>query len=331
MQFGVLGAGSYGTAIAIALARRGSKTHLWGRDPDALAAMQEARINRRYLPECRFPTELTASSDLETTLQQSAHVMLVVPSAALRETCERIKPLLGPEQGLGCACKGLEPGTGKLVHEVVAEVLGQARPLAVISGPTFAKEMGLGMPTAVTVASPVPTFAELIAQAMHGDGFRAYTSDDVIGVEIGGSAKNVMAIAVGIADGLKLGANTRAALITRGLAEIMRLGEALGARPETLMGLSGMGDLVLTCTDNQSRNRRMGLLLAEGKSVSQAIEQIQQVVEGIKAAPEVLRLAQLHHIEMPITEQVVRLINGEINAVQAVQALAMRPSKAETE
>ncbi|MGH8519802.1 MAG: NAD(P)H-dependent glycerol-3-phosphate dehydrogenase, partial [Panacagrimonas sp.] len=190
-------------------------------------------------------------------------------------------------------------------------------------------EMGLGLPTAVTVASRNDAFADLIAQSLHGDGFRAYTSDDVVGVEIGGSAKNVMAIAVGIADGMGLGANTRAALITRALAETMRLGEALGARAETLMGLAGMGDLVLTCTDNQSRNRRMGLLLAQGKSVAQAIEEIQQVVEGVKAAPEVLRLARRLGVDMPITEQVVRLIAGEITPVQAVKNLATRPSKAE--
>jgi glycerol-3-phosphate dehydrogenase (NAD(P)+) len=328
---GVLGAGSYGTAMAIQLARRGTPTRLWGRNEAELAAMQQGRVNTRYLPGCHFPISLTATSDLEATVQGATHLLIVVPSHALRETLERIAPLLGPEQGLACACKGLEPGTGRLVHEVVAHVLGEARPLAVISGPTFAKEMGLGLPTAVTVASLNESFADLIAQSLHGDGFRAYTSDDVVGVEIGGSAKNVMAIAVGIADGMSLGANTRAALITRGLAETMRLGEALGAKPETLMGLSGMGDLVLTCTDNQSRNRRMGLLLAQGKTVPQAIEEIQQVVEGVKAAPEVLRLARSVGVDMPITEQVVRLIAGEITPVQAVKNLATRPSKAETE
>lgn len=329
--FGVLGAGSYGTAMAIQLARRGAPTHLWGRNETELAAMQEARINARYLPDCHFPAALAATSDLDATLAGAAHLLIVVPSHALRETLVRIAPMLTADQGLACACKGLEPGSGRLVHEVVADVLGEARPLAVISGPTFAKEMGLGLPTAVTVASRTLAFADLIAQALHGDGFRAYTSDDVVGVEIGGSAKNVMAIAVGIADGLGLGANTRAALITRGLAEIMRLGEALGANPETLMGLAGMGDLVLTCTDNQSRNRRMGLLLAQGKSVPQAIQDIQQVVEGVKAAPEVLRLAHSLRVEMPITEQVVRLLRGEISAVQAVKNLATRPSKAEIE
>lgn len=330
-MLGVLGAGSYGTAMAIQLARRGAPTRLWGRDPGALATLQSARVNTRYLPGCRFPASLSASADLEATVRDSAHLLVVVPSAALRVTLERVAPLLAPEQGLACACKGLEPGSGRLVHEVVADVLGAARPLAVISGPTFAREMGLGLPTAVTVASRHGAFADLIAQSLHGDGFRAYTSDDVVGVEIGGSAKNVMAIAVGIADGMGLGANTRAALITRGLAEIMRLGEALGAHAETLMGLSGMGDLVLTCTDNQSRNRRMGLLLAQGRTVAQAIEEIQQVVEGVKAAPEVLRLAQRHRVDMPITEQVVRLVAGEITPAQAVRALAMRPAKAETE
>lgn len=326
---GVLGAGSYGTAMAIQLARRGTATRLWGRNAAELAAMQAERINPRYLPGCHFPAALTATSDLETTVRDSSHLLVVVPSSALRETLDRIAPWLGAEQGLACACKGLEPGTGRLVHEVVADALGETRTLAVVSGPTFAREMGLGLPTAVTVASRDEVFAELIAQSLHGGGFRAYTSDDVVGVEIGGSAKNVMAIAVGIADGMGLGANTRAALITRGLAEIMRLGEALGARAETLMGLAGMGDLVLTCTDNQSRNRRMGLLLAEGMSVAQASEEIQQVVEGVKAAPEVLRLARRLGVDMPITEQVVRLIAGEIQPVQAVKNLATRPSKAE--
>lgn len=328
---GVLGAGSYGTALAIQLARRGTPTRLWGRNRDELATMQAARVNARYLPGCHFPAALTASADVDETVRGATHLLIVVPSHALRETLVRIEPLLTLEQGLACACKGLEPGTGRLVHEVVADVLGEARALAVISGPTFAREMGLGLPTAVTVASRNLAFADLIAQALHGDGFRAYTSRDLVGVEIGGAAKNVMAIAVGIADGLGLGANTRAALITRGLAEIMRLGEALGANPETLMGLAGMGDLVLTCTDNQSRNRRLGLLLAEGRSVAAAIGEIRQVVEGVNAAPEVLRLARALRVDMPITEQVVRLIDGEITPVQAVKNLATRPSKAEIE
>ena len=208
-------------------------------------------------------------------------------------------------------------------------MLGSAHPLAVVSGPTFAKELGMGLPTSVTVASTDAVFADKIAKRLHGDGFRAYTAEDVPGVEVGGAVKNVMAIGVGIADGMGLGANTRAAIITRGLAEIMRLGERLGARSETLMGLSGMGDLVLTCTDNQSRNRRMGLLLAQGRSRSQAIEEIQQVVEGVKAAPEVHRLAQKHGVDMPITAAVNAVLAGEMTPVQAVRALATRPQRAE--
>lgn len=326
----VLGAGSFGTALAIQLARRGAPTLLWGRDAAKMQAMQEARENQQYLPACPFPAKLTATADLHAAVRDAEDLLISTPSHALRETLMAIRPLLRPGQGIACACKGLEPGSGRLVHEVIEDAIGTAYPFAVISGPTFAKELGIGLPTAVTVASGNAAFAGKIAQCLHGDGFRAYTADDLIGVEIGGAAKNVMAIAVGIADGLNLGANTRAGVITRGLSEIMRLGEALGARPETLMGLSGMGDLVLTCTDNQSRNRRMGLLLAQGKSVADAIKEIQQVVEGVKAAPEVLRLAKRLGVEMPITEAVSRVIAAEITPVQAVMALATRPRKAES-
>lgn len=328
-RMGVLGAGSFGTALAIHLARRGSATLLWGRDAQRMQAMQLARENTAYLPGCAFPLRLTATADLAEVVTRSEDVLIATPSHALRETLAAIRPLLRRGQGIACACKGLEPGSGRLVHEVIEDVVSTAHPLAVISGPTFAKELGIGLPTAVTVASADAAFAEKVAGALHGDGFRAYTADDLPGVEIGGAAKNVMAIGVGIADGLNLGANTRAALITRGLAEIMRLGEALGARPETLMGLAGMGDLVLTCTDNQSRNRRMGLLLAQGRSVAQATAEIRQVVEGIKAAPEVLRLAARHRVEMPITEAVHRVLAGEISPIEAVRVLATRPPRPE--
>lgn len=329
-RVGVIGAGSYGTALAIQLARRGTPTMLWGRSAGETARMQSARENQRYLPGCAFPPPLTATSDLAAVVAAADDLLVVVPSHAVRDVLARLRPLLRPGQGIACAAKGFEPGTGKLMHEVFAEELGEQWPFAVISGPTFAGELGRGLPTAVTIASADAAFAQRLAEALHGDGFRAYTADDVIGVEIGGSAKNVLAIAVGVADGLHLGANTRAALITRGLAEIMRLGVALGANPETLMGLSGVGDLVLTCTDNQSRNRRMGLLLAKGASVDDAIREIQQVVEGVKAAPEVRRLAHRLGVEMPITEQVCRLLEGQISAMDAVRALADRPQKAET-
>lgn len=327
---GVLGAGSFGTALAIQLARRGSPTLLWGRDSAKLDAMQAARENKQYLPGCAFPIRLLALSDLRAVVLSSEDLVVSTPSHTLRETLKSIKPDLKPGQGIVAACKGFEPGSGLLVHEVFEDVLGHKHPLAVISGPTFAKEIGIGLPTSVTVASADEDFAQKIALRFHGDGFRAYTADDLPGVEVGGAAKNVMAIAVGIADGLGLGANTRAGVITRGLNEIMNLAEALGAKRDTLMGLSGMGDLVLTCTDNQSRNRRMGLLLAQGKSVAEAIQEIQQVVEGVKAAPEVLRLAQKHGVEMPITAAINRVLSGECTPIEAVRLLASRPQKAES-
>jgi len=328
-RIAVIGAGSYGTALAIQLARRGAHTWLWGRDPHAMEQLQRERENARYLPGCRFPDTLEATSDISLALTDIEDLLIVVPSHALRETLERVKPLLRAEHGIASACKGLEPGTGKLVHEVFADVLGDSHELAIVSGPTFAKELAKGAPTAVTVASAHDPFAERMALALHGDGFRAYVSNDIVGVEVGGSVKNVLAIAVGIADGLGLGANARAALITRGLAEIMRLGSALGAQVETLMGLAGLGDLVLTCTDDQSRNRRMGLLLARGHSVDAAVAEIRQVVEGVRVAPEVLARAHSLGIEMPITEQVCKVLSGETSPLQAVQALANRPAKNE--
>jgi glycerol-3-phosphate dehydrogenase (NAD(P)+) len=325
----VLGAGSFGTALAIQLARRGSQTVLWGRDAAKLAAMQAARENQQYLPDCHFPVKLKASADLEAAVRESDDLLIATPSHVLRATLELVRPMLRDGQGIVAACKGLEPNSGKLVHEVIEEVFDHSRPFAVLSGPTFAKELGIGLPTAVTIASHEQSFAEKFARLLHGDGFRAYWSDDLVGVEVGGAAKNVMAIGVGIADGMSLGANTRAALITRGLAEIMRLAIAMGGKAETLMGLAGMGDLVLTCTDNQSRNRRMGLLLAQGKSVKEAIADIRQVVEGVKAAPEVLRLARRYGVDMPITDAVSGVLEGRLSAVEAVRTLATRPARAE--
>ncbi|PPE74803.1 glycerol-3-phosphate dehydrogenase [Solimonas fluminis] len=327
----VLGAGSFGTALAVHLARRGSDTFLWGRNADKMAAMEAARENAQYLPGCHFPARLAAVSDLAAAVRDSEDLLISTPSYALRETLESLKPLLRPDQGIACACKGLEPNTGRLVHEVILDVVGARNPIAVISGPTFAKELGIGLPTAVTIAAQDEGFTRRLVGRLHGDGFRAYSSEDFAGVEIGGAAKNVMAIGVGIADGLSLGANTRAGMITRALAEMMRLGKALGGKPETLMGLAGMGDLVLTCTDNQSRNRRMGLLLAQGKTVPEAIQEIQQVVEGVRAAPEVVRLARRLEVEMPITEAINAVIQGEITPVQAVMQLATRPARAELE
>lgn len=328
-RLAVLGAGSFGTALAIHLARRGHHTLIWGRDGAAMAAMEAARENAAYLPGMPFPAKLEALGDLEAAVRGCVDLLIATPSSALGATVRAVAPLLRPGQGIVCACKGLEPGTARMAHEVIAEALPGGHPVAVLSGPTFAKELALGLPTAVAIASKDEAFAEKIAHEFHGDGFRAYPSDDVIGVEIGGAAKNVMAIGVGIADGLGLGANTRAGFIARSLNELMRLGVAAGARPETFMGLAGLGDLVLTCTDNQSRNRRFGLLLAEGKSPAEAAAIIGQVVEGAKAAAEVLRLAARLGVDTPITREIAKVISGESKPVEAVSALAQRPLRAE--
>jgi glycerol-3-phosphate dehydrogenase (NAD(P)+) len=327
----VLGAGSYGTSLAVHLARMGGKAWLWGRDRAQLEHLAADRENKEYLPGVKFPKGLVIEPDLRAAVAAADHVLVAVPSHALHAVLRLIAPMLEPGHGVASASKGLEPETGKLGHEVVADILGRDCRYAIISGPTFAREVGQGLPTAVTVASDDHAFAEIIAHALHGGGFRAYTSDDVVGVEIGGSVKNVIAIGVGASDGLGLGANARAMLMTRGLAEIMRLGEALGGRRETFMGLAGFGDLVLTCTDNQSRNRRMGLAVAQGKSIAEAQAEIKQVVEGVRVAPEVLRLAQRHHVEMPITEQIVRVIRGETPLLDALRALATRPQRSESD
>jgi glycerol-3-phosphate dehydrogenase (NAD(P)+) len=326
----VLGAGSWGTALAIRLARNGTRTLLWGRNAEQMAVMARSRCNEHYLPGITFPERLEPTADLSAALSHCREIIVVVPSHAFRSTIEAIAPVVGQGVPLAWATKGLEPGSHKLLHQVVVEVLAGVYPPAVISGPTFAKEVALGLPTAVTVASPDAEIAGYFARLLHGETFRAYTSGDVTGVEIGGATKNVLAIAAGIADGLGFGANTRAALITRGLAEIMRLGAAMGAQPETFMGLAGLGDLVLTCTDDQSRNRRVGLGLGKGGTLEEVIASIGQAVEGVKSAPEIYRLAQEHRVEMPISEQVYKVLYDGLAPQQAVEALLHRELKAET-
>jgi glycerol-3-phosphate dehydrogenase (NAD(P)+) len=327
---GVLGAGAFGTALAIALSRRGQACWLWSRDAGAAVAMQQARENAPHLRGCRFPASLAVSADLAEVAAGSADLLIATPSPALRGLCRQLQPLVRNGQGIASAAKGLEPGSGRLAHQVIGEELGGGRAVAALSGPTFARELAAGLPTAVTIASNEPAFAARLAQALHGDGFRAYTSGDLAGVEIGGAAKNVLAIAVGIADGLGFGANTRAALITRGLGEIARLATALGAQPETLMGLSGLGDVVLTCTDDQSRNRRFGIALGQGKTLQQAQASIAGVVEGIKAAPEVVRLAQRLAVRMPLHEMAGAVLAGSVTPKEAMKQLSERPSRAES-
>ncbi len=328
-QIAVLGAGSWGTALAIQFARASRPTVLWGRDPAHLAELERERRNARYLPDAPFPDSLQVEANLASALRDSREILVAVPSHALRETLESAAAHLRQEARVAWATKGFELATGLLPHEVARQVLGAHIPLAVISGPTFAKEVGAGLPTAMTVAATDSNFAAALAQSLSGLNFRAYTSNDIIGVEVGGATKNVLAIGAGLSDGLGFGANTRIALITRGLVEMTRLGVALGARKETFMGLAGLGDLVLTCTDNQSRNRRFGLELASGEEVGAAQRAIGQVVEGVLAARAVREVARRVNVEMPISEQIYRVIYEGVAPKDAVKELMSRALKPE--
>jgi len=326
----VVGAGSWGTALALQLARGGSDVRLGGvMELELLDEMAAAGENARYLPGVSFPSNLNAFRNIEECLDGARDILLVVPSHGLRATLTTIQPLLDDRSRICWATKGFELHTGKLPHQVAAEVLGVDRPVAVLSGPTFAKEVGAGLPTAMTIAASDASFADDLAIALSAENFRAYTSDDMVGVEVGGAVKNVLAIGAGMSDGLGFGANTRIALINRGLAEMTRLGVALGAKQETFMGLAGMGDLVLTCTDNLSRNRRMGLALASGKSVDEAKEEIQQVVEGVMAAEAVNEVAEKLEIEMPICHQIYRILYEGAEPREAVGALMSRQLRSE--
>src|SRR6185295_17442718 len=272
---------------------------------------------------------LRVETDLDQALQGSVDVLIAVPSNGFRQLLEQIRPRLQSGMRVAWATKGFEQGSGKLPHEIATEVLGERWPIAVLSGPTFAREVGAGLPTAMTIASPDEAFAAVIARSISGLNFRAYTSNDVIGVEVGGAVKNVLAIGAGIADGMGYGANTRIALITRGLAEMTRLGEALGARRETFMGLAGLGDVVLTCTDNQSRNRRFGLAIAAGKTPAQALASIGQVVEGLHAARAVHEVSARLATEMPICDATYRVLYEGLGVREAVQELMARAIRSE--
>jgi len=326
----ILGAGSWGTALAILAARNGCQTLLWGHNQDHIAALAQDRQNRRYLPEHPFPVNLAVTSDLSEVAAFSDLILVCVPSHAFKNTLIKLKPYLSNEIKIAWASKGFNPDDGSLLHEIIAEIFSAQTPAAILSGPTFAREVAANLPTAITIASSQPNFAKQLAGILHGGLFRTYTSSDVIGVEVGGAVKNVLAIAAGIADGLGFGANTRAALITRGLNEIIRLGIKLGGKQETFMGLAGLGDLILTCTDNQSRNRRFGLALGLGKDRATAIQEIGQEIEGVSAAKETFLLAKKYAIDMPITEQTYKVLYEGLAPRTAVQNLLAREQKAES-
>ncbi len=328
-KIAVLGGGSWGTALALQLDRSGSRSILWDRDTENLEKIQAARLNQRYLPGIDIPESIVVETDILAAVKASEHVLVVTPSHAFASIMKTIREVLLPGQGVAWACKGFEPGSGRLLHQVAMELLPGSTPLAIVTGPSFAKEVAMNLPTALTVAGPDSDFTKVMAGALHGERFRAYTSEDMIGAELGGAVKNVMAVATGICDGMKLGDNARAALITRGLAEMMRLGAAMNAKPQTLMGLAGAGDLILTCTGDLSRNRRLGLKLGKGKTLERALDEIGQVVEGVNSSAEVQRLAILHDVNMPITEQVNGIIHRGWNPAEGVARLMAREQKAE--
>lgn len=325
----VLGAGSWGTALAILLAKNGHDVLLWGRNEEKISAMKSAGENTFFLPDIQFPQTLSLSNDLEQAVLQNEDLLVVVPSHAFRDTLLQVSTIKPVLQSISWATKGLEPDTLKLLHQVVDDVFPKLTRKAVISGPTFATEVAKGFPTAVTIAANDIHYAQHLSGLLCNATFRPYISLDIIGLEIGGAAKNVMAIAAGIADGLGYGANTRSALITRGLNEISRLSKKMGGEKQTLMGLSGLGDLLLTCTDDQSRNRRMGLAIGTGKSIEQAEVEIKQVVEGVQAAKQIYSLAKKLNIEMPIIEQVYNVLYQGMAPKKAVQNLLTREYKTE--
>ena len=327
MKLAILGTGAWGTALAINL----SSVHdvmLWGRDASLIAAISAARLNQRYLPGYPVPASVTLTHDLRTALLAADLALVAVPSASLRAILGQVVALRR-DVAILWACKGVESGTGKLPHETAAEVLCSGAVCGVLSGPSFAQEIALGKPTALTLASTAPDFAGATARALHSGRLRVYSSDDVIGVELGGAMKNVMAIAAGISDGMALGDNARAALITRGLAEITRLGSRLGGKLETFMGLTGLGDLVLTCTGDLSRNRQVGLQLAQGACLDTILRRLGHIAEGVYTAREVARMAASLNVDMPITGAICKVLYDNVAAHAALKELLNRDPKPE--
>jgi glycerol-3-phosphate dehydrogenase (NAD(P)+) len=332
-RIAVLGAGSWGTALAVLCARNARPVLLWGHNPEHMARIEADRRNERYLPGIDLPAGLSVHDDLAEVAAAADHYLVVVPSHAFRQVLKDLhgQPAFQASQAtiVAWGTKGLEPGRARLLSDVARDVLGGAVRLGVLSGPTFAREIGRGLPAALTAASEDPAAADAMSDWLRNDHVRVYTSQDVVGVQLGGATKNVMAIAAGISDGLGFGANARAALITRGLAEMSRLGVALGGRVETFMGLAGLGDLVLTCTDDQSRNRRVGLGLGKGRGLDGILEELGQEAEGVRTTAEVRNLAAGHGVDMPITEQVHRVLHDGVPAQEAVEDLLHRRPKKE--
>lgn len=324
MNITVLGAGAWGTALAIHFANQHHRVRLWARDAEHVHVLQQDRTNTRYLSNVAFPNSLTPVLDLQAALHQTELILIVTPVSGLRPTLEKIKPLITNELPIMTACKGFETDTGLLPHQVVSEVLPQQKHIALLSGPSFAQELAQQLPCAVTLAAKDQAWIQNLCLSLNSPVLRLYASTDVVGVAVGGALKNVMAIATGLCDGLHYGMNARAALMTRGLAEITRLAQALGAQEATLMGLSGLGDLILTCTGGLSRNRQVGLKLAENKNLDTILQELGHVAEGVYTISEAARLAHQYHVSMPITNALFQLLNGQLSSNEVAQTLMMR-------
>lgn len=326
----VIGSGSYGTALAIAIARNGYNVILWGRNSKHQQDLKINRCNKYFLPGIFFPKTLKITSTLSKAIDMSSIILIVIPSHTFANILYQIKPFLRKDSKIVWATKGLEENTGRLLQDVTREIIGKNIPLAVISGPSFAKELAIGLPTAITLSSTKKNFAKDLQKIFHCDkSLRVYNNSDFIGVQVGGAVKNVIAIGAGISDGIGFGANARTALITRGLTEMTRLGLALGAHITTFMGMAGLGDLILSCTDNQSRNRRFGILLGQGIKLEKAKNTIGQIVEGYRNTKEVKKLADHYSVEMPITEQVYQVLYCKKDAYDAALTLLRRSKKNE--
>ncbi|MBX4180962.1 NAD(P)H-dependent glycerol-3-phosphate dehydrogenase [Sodalis sp. CWE] len=318
----IVGAGAYGTALAIILASNGRDVLLWGRNPSHMHALKKARCNQMFLPNIQFPPILRLESSLPIALSVSRNILIAVPSHAFGCLLTELKPYLRKDARIVWVTKGLEAGTGRLLQEVAREILGKEIPLAVLSGPTFACELAIGLPTSVVLASTDVTFGIDLHQILHcRNNFRVYNSVDLTGVQIGGIVKNVVAIGTGISDGIGFGASARTNLITQGLIEMSQLGSVMGAKSKTFLGIAGLGDLVLTCTENQSRNRRFGILIGKGATTEEAKKKIGRLVEGYSNAKEILILANRYKIEMPIIEQIYKVLYHNQNAHQAIARL----------
>lgn len=326
---GVIGAGSYGTALAQSTASKGLPVMLWCRNPETAKLLQTSRENAKYLPGIRFEETLTVTSSLEEVMSSCRDILVVVPSHTFADVLTQIKRYLTPEHRIAWATKGMDLNTGKLLSEVATDVLGPDVPMAALSGPTFAVELAKGLPTAIAVAGTNSDFIKDFIEVMHTKTFRIYENSDLLGMQLGGAIKNVIAIGAGLSDGLGFGANARTALISRGLAEMTRLGLAFGATEKSFMGLSGLGDLILTCTDNQSRNRRFGFFLGQGLSCQDALDKIGQVVEGYTMSKVVRNLCEKTGVQMPICHEVYEIIYNGKSGLDAAMSLLGRSLKSE--